>query len=154
MTEQALKNRPKDPRDKWIPRYFVIFFAVIALLDGIFVYIAVSTQTGMVVKDPYKKGLAFNETLEKAKKQPMLENKVSYKDGTLRWVLPIENASVTANIKRPVQEGYDFKITFTHTGSGVYEARPKIPLPGAWRANLSAKWGAEQFQASHDFIAK
>ena len=144
----------KDPRDKWIPRYFVIFFAVIAVLDGIFVYMAVSTQTGVVTEQPYEKGLAFNETLEKAKAQPQLEHKVYYKKGVLRWTLPIENASVSASIVRPVQDGYDFEIMLAHMGGGVYEARPETPLQGLWTAKLKATWDNEQFQASHDFIVK
>lgn len=150
MTEQTFE----DPRDKWIPRYFVMFFAVIALVNGIFVYMAVSTQTGMVVDQPYKKGLAFNETLKKAKAQLSLEHKVSYNNGVLRWTLPINTASVTASIMRPVQEGYDFNVPLMHIGGGVYEANPTMPLPGAWTVKLSAIWEDKQFQTSHNFIAK
>ena len=89
-----MEQATKDPRDKWIPMYFVAFFAVIALLDGIFVYTAISTQTGVVTEQPYEKGLAYNEVLEKAKTQPELEHKVSYQNGALRWALPMDNAAV------------------------------------------------------------
>lgn len=142
-----------NPKDKWIPRYFFMFFVVVALLDGIFVYMAVSTQTGIVTENPYKKGLAYNQTLEKARAQPILNHKVSYADGILRWVLPLTKASVTASIRRPVQDGYDFDITLRHKGDGVYEAKPALPLPGAWTAELKATWDSKQFQTSHAFIA-
>ncbi len=148
--EQAVK----DPRDKWIPRYFVIFFVVIALLDGFFVYMAVSTQTGVVVKQPYQKGLAFNDTLEKARTQPDLKHSVSYSDGVLRWALPMEEASVVAHIIRPVQDGHDFNIKLTHTGGGVYEAKPEMPLPGVWTAKLKATWNNNTFQTSHDLMVQ
>lgn len=144
----------KNPKDKWIPRYFVMFFAVIAVLDGIFVYMAVSTQTGVVTEQPYEKGLAFNETLAEARAQPDLEHHASYTDGTLRWKLPLTQAVVTASIVRPVQDGYDFDVELKHKGGGVYEARPDTPLPGAWTAKLKATWDNQKFQTSHDFIAK
>ena len=148
--EQAIKN----PKDKWIPRYFFIFFAVIAILDGIFVYIAVSTQTGVVIDQPYEKGLAFNQTLKRAKEQPKLDHKASYKSGVLRWQLPLTQASVSASIRRPVQKGYDFDITLKHMGGGLYAASPKMPLQGAWVAKLKATWNNKQFQTTHEFIAQ
>ncbi|MEZ5815207.1 MAG: FixH family protein [Alphaproteobacteria bacterium] len=148
--EQSIQN----PKDKRIPLYFVMFFVVIALLDGIFVYMAVSTQTGLVIPQPYQKGLAFNQTLDKARTQPQLDQKASYDSGVLRWVLPMDNASVTATIIRPAHDGYDFKITLAHKGAGVYEASPDMPLKGAWAAKLKATWDNTQFQTRHDFIVK
>lgn len=144
----------QDPKDKWMPRYFIIFFAVIALVNGIFIYVAISTQTGIVTEQPYEKGLAFNDTLEKARLQPKLENKLSYKNGILRWQIPIENASVTAMIVRPVQAGHDFEVTFANMGNGVYEVTPETPLSGLWAAKLKATWDNKTFQTQHNFIVE
>ena len=149
-----MEEAAKNPKDKWIPWYFVLFFVVIAILDGSFVYMAVSTQTGVVTEQPYEKGLAYNDVLEKAKTQPKLENKASYSDGVLRWALPIKNASVTATIIRPVQDGYDFDVVLVPTDNGIYEARIKTPLKGLWTAKLKAKWDNQEFQTTHDFIAR
>lgn len=147
--EQTVQN----PKDKWIPRYFFIFFAVIFVLDGIFVYLAVSTQTGVVTKQPYEKGLAYNETLKKAKAQPVIENSVTFENGILRWVIPVSNATVTGFVIRPVQAGYDFNITLEQVEEGVYEARPNMPLPGHWIVKLSARWNNQQYQTSYKLIA-
>lgn len=152
--EEAVKKRTPDPRDKWIPRYFVIFFIVLACLDSIFVYLAVSTQTGLVTEKPYEKGLAFDSILNKAKNQPALDHRVSYENGALRWGLPVENATVTAAIIRPVQAGYDFEIELIYMGSGLYEAQPQVPLPGAWTAHLKAIWDNTEFQTTHNFLAQ
>lgn len=150
MVEHAAPN----PKDKWIPRYFVMFFAVIVVLDSLFVYMAVSTQTGLVTEHPYEKGLAYNEILEKAHAQPVIENTVTYEDGVLRWELPIDEATVTAALIRPVKEGYDFEIDLENKGNGLYEARPELPLHGRWTAKLIAKWDNDEFQTSHSFIAR
>lgn len=148
------------PSDKWIPWYFVLFFAVIAMVDGVFVYVAVTTQTGVVTEQAYEKGLAFNETLEKAKSQPALNDKVAYRDGVLRWTLanasktPIVNADVTAKIVRPVQGGFDFDIVLQHKGAGIYEAVLDAPLPGQWSAKLRSIWNNKQYQTTHLFMVK
>lgn len=134
--------------------YFLAFFALIIVVNSIFIYVALGTHSGVVTEQPYEKGLAFNETLAKAKAQVNLEHTVSYESGVLRWSLPMGNAVVNANIVRPVQDGYDFEIPLKHMGGGIYEANPTFPLKGAWTANLKAIWDNQQFQTSHDFIAE
>ncbi|MCD8496718.1 MAG: FixH family protein [Alphaproteobacteria bacterium] len=151
--EEALEV-PKNPKDKWIPRYFVIFFAVVALLDGIFVYMAVSTQTGVVTDNAYEKGLKFNQVLETAKNQPVLQEKAEFKDGVLRWQLadengvPIKDAFVSARIIRPVQDGLDFEARLMHKGDGIYEAPLPLPMRGLWKAQLKSTWNQQQYQTS------
>ena len=152
MMEDKAIQPTKDPRDKWIPRYFFIFFGFIALLDGFFVYTAISTQTGLVTQNPYEKGIAYNEMLNKAHAQPALEQKVTYDNTVLRWALPIENASVTASIMRPVQEGFDFDVVLNNSGNGIYEATLQTPMPGAWTAKMKARWDNQEFQTTYSFI--
>ena len=152
--------RVKDPRDKWIPIYFVMFFAVIICLDSIFVYIAISTQTGVVTEHAYKKGLSYNEVLDKAKAQPNINQTATYQDGVLRWQLsdkdgrPLTNVSVNAKIIRAVHDGVDFEITLNHVGGGIYEATPTLPMNGLWLAKLSGKWNNQHYQTAHEFMVK
>ena len=148
--EQVIKK--SDGR--FILMCFVAFFALIVVVNSIFIYMALNTHSGVVTQQPYEKGLAYNETLAKAKTQPDLEHTVSYESGVLRWSLPMGNAVVNANIVRPVQDGYDFEIPLKHMGGGIYEANPTLPLKGAWTAKLKAIWDDKQFQTSHDFIAE
>ncbi len=139
---------------------FILFFGVIVVVNAIFAYMAISTQTGVVTKNSYEKGLAYNELLEKAKLQPKLSQKLSYNDGVLRWALadeggaPLVDAVVNAKIIRPVQDGYDFNIELNHNGGGIYEAELSLPLKGLWEARLSSKWNNKQYQATQKFIAK
>lgn len=156
------KDQParKNPKDKWIPLYFVAFFAVIALVDGIFVYMAVSTQTGVVTEHAYEKGLAFNETLAEARAQPALQQSATFEDGLLRWRLAdeggaaITHADVSAHIKRPVQDGFDFDIKLEHKGDGLYEAAIQTPQKGLWQAGLKSVWDNQKFQTSLKFISQ
>ena len=144
----------KKSDGRFILLCFVAFFSLIIVVNSIFIYFALQTHSGVVIENPYEKGLEFNKTLEAAKTQPNLKNSASYHDGVLRWTLPIINASVTADMVRSVQDGYDFDIALKHIGNGVYEANPTMPLHGAWTARLKASWNNETFQTNLDFIAE
>lgn len=150
----------KDSGGKWVLTCFVMFFAVIVCLDSIFVYIAISTQTGVVMDQPYERGLAYNETLDKAKTQPDINQRVTYENGVLRWQLmdkddqPLTDVVVHAKIIRSVHDGYDFDITLSHIGDGIYEATPDLPMNGLWRAKLSGTWNNKQYQTTHEFMAQ
>lgn len=132
---------------------FFLFFGVIVAVNTVFITVALDTHSGVVTEHAYDKGIAFNETLEKARHQPQIENEVTYEGGVLRWSLPVEGADVTARLLRNVQDGYDFDISLEPVGNGVYEAKPEMPLSGAWTAKLKAKWDNKEFQTSHDLIA-
>lgn len=150
---------PKNPKDKWVPWYFVAFFATIAVIDGTFVYMAVTTQTGTVTDNAYEQGLEYNEILAAAKAQPDIKEKAVFENGVLRWSLAdkdgkaIEGAAVTARIKRPVQSGHDFDITLKQEEGGTYSAPLALPLKGRWLAQLSGKWDSKQYRTTLDFTA-
>lgn len=43
------------------------FFLVFASVDAFFIYKALTTNTGVVVENPYEVGLNYNEIIQKAK---------------------------------------------------------------------------------------
>lgn len=137
--------------DRWIPYSFVAFFALIAVLDGYFVFLAVSTNTGIVTEKAYEKGLNYNQTLNAAAEQEQMgvRDSILYKDGVLTWILrdvhnqPITDAKATVKVIRPTQDGYDFARDLTPVGNGVYSVPLLPPLSGAWNVKLHAQWEME-----------
>ncbi len=160
MSDLAMEREKRYSKGTWVLFCFVAFFAVVAILDSIFVYMAVSTQTGLVTENPYERGVAFNDVLAKAKAQPALQHKASYDGGVLRWQLLEEDggallhAVVRAKIFRPVQDGHDVDVSLVHVGEGVYEAELPLPLKGLWLAKLESSWDNKQFQTTYEFIAQ
>lgn len=138
--------------------YFILFFGLIAAVNGIFIYVAVNTHTGVITERPYEKGLEYNRVLEKARMQPALIQTASYEKGMLRWQLadetggPLEAAEVIAHITRPVQSGHDFNIRLENRGGGLYEAAPDLPFRGQWLAELSCAWDDKKYQTALTFI--
>lgn len=153
MEEQ--KSKKNDNRI--ILYCFIGFFATFMILDSIFVYLAVSTQTGVVTEQPYEKGLDYNNTLAEAKNQPVINDEVSYKDGILTWVIkdnhnmPV-NGHAKATFFRPVQEGYDFMVPLESKGHGVYEIKPDLPLKGLWSVRLQGQWNSKIYKTSFKLI--
>lgn len=147
--------------DRYIPWMIVGFFVVVAIFDGIFVYLATSTHTGVVTDHAYQRGLKYNQTVSAANRQQALgwqaslelQNqaqlvlKIADKDGQ-----SINGATVQAQIQRPTQDGYDFETDLSNAGGGTYWAPVTFPLPGQWDVKVLVTWKQEQFQLSKRLV--
>ncbi|MCK0068268.1 FixH family protein [Kordiimonas laminariae] len=148
-------------RDRLIPWYFVAFFVVLAVLDGIFVYVATTTHTGVVTDDAYNEGLNYNETITAAAKQEALgwSSDISLEGGMIKTRLldanqnPINGAKVSAFFMRPVVSGKDFTVSLTENGDGHY-ALPVDLEQGQWNVRVFVEWKQQTYQASTRLVAK
>ncbi len=158
MTQQIADHKKSD---KWIPYYFIPFFLIVAIVNAIFVYIAVHSFTGVVTETPYESGLAYNKTLETAEIEASLhlQQSVAFENGQLKWTIylpdgkPLNNAVVHATFIRAVQAGYDFERDLTNNGKGVYTVEVLPPLAGAWTAKLEATWDKQHYTTTYRFIS-
>ena len=160
MIDKTIRSKPID---KWIPWCFVLFFIVIAVLDGVFVTLAVTTHTGTVTELPYEQGMAYNKTLKKAADQQalgwrasieLIDNKevtVTLRDQAQR---PLTGADIFVKITRPVQDGYDFELSLREMGGGVYSASTKFPLPGQWHIRIFVTWQEKPYQISRMIMVR
>lgn len=152
------EQSPKKLTGRRVFLYFCLFFGTVAILDFIFVSLALRTHTGTVIEHSYKRGLDFNTTLAEAESMATVQHKITFSDNVLTWHLkdisgaPIENANVSAKFIRETTSGYDFDIPFTAGKDGKYFAKVDAPLNGAWTAKLSATFDDENFQYAYPFI--
>jgi nitrogen fixation protein FixH len=152
------------PSDRFIPWLFVLFFAVVFAVNGVFVYLAVGSNPGIVTEEPYEKGLAFNKTLEKAERQAALgwsgDIAASEVDGDLIFSLkdkagkPVAGASVRAEFTRPAQGGVDFSLTLAEGKKGTYQAAIHAPLKGAWTVRVFAEKEGSAFEESSPVVLR
>lgn len=139
---------------------FLGFFGFIGAVDAYFVYTALSTNTGLVTEQPYEKGLAYNTVLEKAKRQPKLDEKALYQNGVFQWKAvyhdgtPLKDAKITVKFYRTVKDGNDFEKNLSDAGNGLYRDKIDFPLPGLWIAKVSAQWNDKTYQTSHQFMVQ
>lgn len=128
------------------------FFAVVVAANGAFIFLALDSWTGLSTEDAYRKGLAYNETLDAAEAQKALGWRAHLDfepdggaAGILRAVFedarghPVEGLSVGAAIRRPTTEGFDQDVALSPSGAGRYAARIELPLRGQWDVRLTAR---------------
>jgi nitrogen fixation protein FixH len=152
----------KKTSDKWIPWYFVAFFVVLAILDGIFVAIAVSTHTGVVTEHAYKKGLDYNKTVAASERQDILgwHGRININGTLLSFYLEdkngsvIEHAYVKAYFSRSTQDGYDFSEPLVSQSNGNYSKNIDFPLKGQWDVIIEVQWNQKQYQQSKRIIIR
>jgi nitrogen fixation protein FixH len=130
----------------------VAFFGVMFIVNGIFVYFAVSTFSGGDTSDPYRKGLNYNDTLKAAVRQEERgwQSNVAYDDKTgwleLRFTdknaAPITGLGIRAKLSRPATDKEDRHIVLTETGQGVYAAAVVL-APGLWVISVASREGGK-----------
>jgi nitrogen fixation protein FixH len=146
-------------RDGWIPWAFVAFFGVVLAANGVLIWIAFATWTGLETEGAYQKGLAYNRSLAAARAQDALGWRVDLKlaasGGRLavlkltladRYGDLIEDAKVTAVFMRPTHAGHDVALEVPHTHAGVYRAEAALPFAGVWNLRLVAQSGGDAYR--------
>ena len=145
MTAAGPETARDTPRDSWIPWLIVAFFGFVVAANGIMVYIAMSSFTGLQTEGPYVRGLEYNQVLAAERAERALGWTVTVEfrpagGGRGRIVAraqdaagaPLDGAVVTVRLVRPTQDGYDMKVTLADESGGIYAADVELPLPGLW----------------------
>ena len=127
---------------------FVIigFFAVVFAVNGVFLFLALSTNSGIVTVEPYRKGLKYNERIAADERQLALGWKsdisIDAAAGTLAAVISdrdgkaLTGLGVTAKVGRAATDREDINATLTETAPGRYEANLSLHDSGGYVANL------------------
>jgi nitrogen fixation protein FixH len=142
------------PSDKWIPWYIVLFFVVLSFVFGGFTYVALKTHTGLVTDNAYKKGIAYNETINKDKQQKALGYKahLARPAGTVVFTLadkagaPVEISSASIWLFRPTNAKGDVRAEMTAAGAGRFEYKAAPPAAGLWEVRILAETAAGPYQ--------
>jgi nitrogen fixation protein FixH len=160
QTVTAQSNKGPRNSDKYIPWYFVAFFAALFVWDGIFVYTATSTHTGVVEEGTYNRGLNYNATVDAAELQDALNWKSSLdfsNAGVLSFSLKddkgemIKGATVSAQFFRPTQAGHDFNLGLNEAQSGHYASLIRT-TPGQWEVRIFVQWKQHRYQVTERII--
>ena len=136
---------PAPPRDLWVPWLFVAGFALVILVNGIMIYFAMASFTGLQTEGHYQRGLDYNDVLAaKAAEEKLgwsVEVDLTETGGSFVRVSvtaadragnPLNDAGVKVRLVRPVQAGHDMDVTLAAAGNGRYSADVELPLRGQW----------------------
>jgi nitrogen fixation protein FixH len=140
---------------RFIPWIFVAGMALVIAVNGVLVYFAVGTWSGLVVARPYERGVQYNKLLEAAARQDALgwhfDIALQTTDETTRIVVqatdaagrPLGGLAVSATIERPVEKEEHGGVLLVEQQPGHYTADVERLRPGQWQTRLLAARGPD-----------
>ncbi len=155
----------------WYPWIFVAFFAVIVTVNGIMMYFAFDSWTGLETEGHYVKGLAYDTNVEAARAQDALGWDVSLAVTTLnssdkeRHVAyevtfldhnkkPVDQLKAHTFFVRPTSEGLDVNAPASLKAPGVLSGEMTLALPGQWDVRVHAESMGRQYQLVERVVIK
>jgi nitrogen fixation protein FixH len=127
---------------------FLGFFGVIFAFNGYLVYSAISTYSGVVSKEPYRAGLAYNERIAAETRQEQLgwtDDLAAGKSGLIELSLrdranaPVVGRIVTATVGRPSTSTFDRQLLLTERAPGDYATQSQPLEPGSWIVDVEVR---------------
>lgn len=124
------------------------FFGMIFAVNGVFLYSALKTNTGIVANEPYRKGLAYNERIAADERQKALgwQDEASLtSDGRVMVVvrgadgMPVSGLKIDAALGRPSTTAGERKLKLAELSPGTYGVASTAIEPGTWLFALEAR---------------
>ena len=151
----------------WYPWIFVGFFFITVAVNGIMVFLALDSWTGLETQHYWERGTAYNAAIEGARDQRKRGWQVGIdfqaadlKSARLTVDIKdhfgniLDGARVTAEVVRPTSEGHDFMVELSYAGQGRYAADFAFPLPGQWDIRVVADHSQGDYQEVKRVIVK
>ena len=148
MNLRLVARRQRNVNGRDVLALFLAFFGAIFAVNGALIYAAVSTHTGLVANEPYRKGLAYNERILAEERQAQLgwsERLELGRDGHLLLALaerdsrPVRGLRIQGVLGRAATNRQDINLAFVETAPGRYEAQGPEMAGGSWLIALEAR---------------
>ena len=141
-------RRPRNVNGGDVLAVLLAFFGTIFAVNGALIYAALSTHTGLVANEPYRKGLTYNERILADERQAQLgwtERLDLGRDGHLRLAVlerdgrPVRGLRVQGVLGRAATNRHDINLALVETTPGQYEAHGPELAAGSWLIALEAR---------------
>jgi nitrogen fixation protein FixH len=151
-TLPTTRRKAEDLQGRHVLAVFLAFFAAVFVANGAMIYQALSTHTGLIANEPYRKGLHYNERIAADERQARLgwTDKLDVtQHGGIALVLtdssgqPVSGLKVEAVLGRPATYRQDVRVALREVAPGRYEAQTAPLRAGSWLIALEALADAE-----------
>ncbi len=141
------KKAPNELTGRHVLLALLAFFGVIFAVNGTFLYSALSTYTGVVADEPYRKGLEYNTRIADEERQHALgwHHKIELSpEGQLRIKFDgaspgaLESLSLKGTIGRPSTNAADVSMTLVAGQPGEFLADVGKLADGNWIVTAEA----------------
>ncbi len=167
MTASKPKTLDQGPFKAWhFWTIMAVMFGIVMLVNGIFVFYALSSWTGVVEDKAYERGLAYNEAIDRAERQKALgwtsTLEMDTLDGQDRINVtlvnadgaPLLGADVEVVLRRPTQADLDRAVTLNAGDPGLYQALLDVPARGLWELRIHVRQGEDSLEIRERTILK
>lgn len=130
------------PRSRYIPWLFVAAFAVVIAVNGIMIWFAVGSFSGLYADSAREQGLHYNEVVIEQKARDALGWKVdaAWDAGNRRLDVALRHAdgsalsgaSIEAALVRPVEKRAPLPVAMGELGDGQFAGYVSLPARGNW----------------------
>ena len=149
----------------WIPAIFVVGFALIIAANGVLIWLATASFSGLDEEHAYESGLAYNRTLKDAAAIARLQWDAELE--TLREMdarvlilrladsdgQPLTGLKIIGKMVRPTLANLDRDLSFEEVAPGNYHSLPLRDLAsGQWEARLIALGTVPQWQMTRRMV--
>lgn len=134
-------RRQQGLQGRHVAIIFFVFFGAIFLMNGAMIYSAISTYSGIVSNEPYRKGLHYNDRIAADARQARLgwtDTIAVARDGRVVVTLagrdgqPIGGVRLEAQLGRPSTSRHDIRLDLREAVAGLYEAHAGALDEGNW----------------------
>lgn len=146
--------------------WFYVFFGVIFIMNGIMIYIANTSWTGLDTDNAYQKGLNYNKQLSQKEQQNASgwQAEITFKKtnnkqtGNLYVGIstaegnPVENVSAIIKIQRPTNSEFDTEYAFETRSDGIFDWPISFPLEGQWDIKVEVMKEEQIFKAEKRLV--
>lgn len=149
LSESPALPRRRRPLAGWhVLAGMVAFFTTVVSVNGAMIYSAISTYSGVVATEPYRKGLHYNDRVRADEIQQRMgwaHRLTVERDGRVELAitdadgLPVRDLDVRLVIGRPTTNRQDVVVALATAPSGHYVARIGTLAPGLWIAAIEAQ---------------
>jgi nitrogen fixation protein FixH len=151
-------------RRSWRPEPWltaiILFFLVVFAVNALMIRLSLQSWTGEVTDGAYRKGLAYNQTLEAQQQQDALGWQIRMEHTPLQVgqsasvQLHLHNgqgqalhgATVQGLLYRPSSKAADLPLQWAEKNPGQYVASVSPTLPGHWEVRLTIQRDSAQFR--------
>jgi nitrogen fixation protein FixH len=154
MSSMVAKGRELTGRKVLV--MIVGFFAVVFLVNGVMIHLALKTFPGVQEKQPYERGLAYDREIEEARAQGARGwsadgqfARISQTQAELTVMLkdrdgePLRGLEITAHLVSPQSHAQDLDVTLREAAPGEYRVAVAAAT-GTWTVDLVATQQGEQ----------
>ena len=161
-----MTNKQSAWRSPWVIGWTALL-ALFFVFSGVRVYLAVTTNPGLVDEDYYERGEALSrDRLKRERRNPgwtmeieapeyvdigvptLFGFRVSDREGD-----PVTPDSVTFYVYRPADASLDFSKPMREVGPGHYMVEASFPLLGVWDILVSSTHGEDEYNVPYRISA-